>query len=31
LSRLAVPVLYYLVARRGHAAKLQRQGLSEEN
>ena len=26
LSRLAVPVLYYLVARRGHAANLQRQG-----
>jgi multidrug efflux pump subunit AcrB len=25
LSRLAVPVLYYLVARRGHAANLQRQ------
>ncbi|HJV48169.1 MAG TPA: efflux RND transporter permease subunit [Geothrix sp.] len=25
LSRLAVPVLYYLVARRGHAAELQRQ------
>jgi len=27
LSRLAVPVLYYLVARRGHAAELQRQAL----
>ncbi|MFN7957186.1 MAG: efflux RND transporter permease subunit [Holophagaceae bacterium] len=26
LSRMAVPVLYYLVARRGHAAELQRQG-----
>jgi multidrug efflux pump subunit AcrB len=26
LSRLAVPVLYYLVARRGHAANLHRQG-----
>ena len=26
LSRIAVPVLYYLVARRGHAAHLQRQG-----
>ncbi|HEX4845122.1 MAG TPA: efflux RND transporter permease subunit, partial [Geothrix sp.] len=26
LSRIAVPVLYYLVARRGHAANLQRQG-----
>jgi multidrug efflux pump subunit AcrB len=25
LSRLAVPVLYFLVARRGHAANLQRQ------
>jgi multidrug efflux pump subunit AcrB len=25
LSRIAVPVLYYLVARRGHAAHLQRQ------
>jgi multidrug efflux pump subunit AcrB len=25
LSRIAVPVLYYLVARRGHAANLQRQ------
>ncbi|GLH73898.1 multidrug transporter AcrB [Geothrix limicola] len=25
LSRIAVPVLYYLVARRGHAAELQRQ------
>ena len=25
LSRMAVPVLYYLVARRGHAAHLQRQ------
>ncbi len=25
LSRIAVPVLYFLVARRGHAAKLQRQ------
>jgi multidrug efflux pump subunit AcrB len=24
LSRIAVPVLYFLVARRGHAAKLQR-------
>jgi multidrug efflux pump subunit AcrB len=27
LSRIAVPVLYYLVARRGHAANLQRQGV----
>ena len=26
LSRIAVPVLYFLVARRGHAANLQRQG-----
>jgi multidrug efflux pump subunit AcrB len=26
LSRLAVPVLYYLVARRGRAAELQREG-----
>jgi len=26
LSRLAVPVLYYLVARRGRAAALQREG-----
>jgi hypothetical protein len=24
LSRIAVPVLYFLVARRGHAANLQR-------
>ncbi|WLT32531.1 efflux RND transporter permease subunit [Geothrix sp. PMB-07] len=33
LSRMAVPVLYYLVARRGHAANLQRQAavsLTEE-
>jgi len=29
LSRLAVPVLYYLVARRGRAADLQRQGARE--
>jgi multidrug efflux pump subunit AcrB len=28
LSRLAVPVLYYLLARRGRAAELQREGLS---
>jgi multidrug efflux pump subunit AcrB len=28
LSRLAVPVLYYLVARRGRAAALQREGAS---
>ena len=28
LSRMAVPVLYYLVARRGRAAELQRQGVS---
>ncbi|MBK8572300.1 MAG: efflux RND transporter permease subunit [Holophagaceae bacterium] len=27
LSRIAVPVLYYLVARRGHAANLQRQAV----
>ncbi|MFL5423388.1 MAG: hypothetical protein ACJ783_00025, partial [Myxococcales bacterium] len=26
LSRLAVPVLYFLVARRGRAAELQREG-----
>ena len=26
LSRMAVPVLYYLVARRGRAATLQREG-----
>ena len=26
LSRIAVPVLYYLVARRGRAAALQREG-----
>jgi multidrug efflux pump subunit AcrB len=28
LSRLAVPVLYYLLARRGRAADLQREGLA---
>jgi multidrug efflux pump subunit AcrB len=27
LSRMAVPVLYYLIARRGRAAQLQREGL----
>jgi hypothetical protein len=26
LSRLAVPILYFLVARRGRAAELQREG-----
>jgi hypothetical protein len=32
LSRLAVPVLYFLVARRGRAAALQREGaLSRES
>ncbi len=31
LSRMAVPVLYYLVARRGRAAELQRQGLATQN
>jgi len=30
LSRMAVPVLYYLVARRGRAAQLQREGASEQ-
>ncbi|BDU77344.1 efflux RND transporter permease subunit [Mesoterricola sediminis] len=30
LSRLAVPVLYYLVARRGRAADLQRKAASQE-
>jgi len=30
LSRLAVPVLYYLVARRGHAAELQRNAVIQE-
>ncbi len=29
LSRMAVPVLYYLVARRGRAAQLQREGAAE--
>ena len=30
LSRYAVPVLYFLVARRGRAAELQREGALEE-
>jgi len=30
LSRLAVPVLYYLVARRGRAAEIQRRAAGEE-
>jgi multidrug efflux pump subunit AcrB len=30
LSRIAVPVLYFLVARRGHAAELQRQASVKE-
>ena len=29
LSRLAVPVLYFLLARRGRAAELQREGLAQ--
>jgi multidrug efflux pump subunit AcrB len=31
LSRFAVPVLYYLTARYGHAALLQRQGAAMRN
>jgi len=31
LSRIAVPVLYFLVARRGRAAELQRQGATQAN
>jgi len=31
LSRLAVPVLYYLVARRGRAEELRQQGLAEQS
>jgi hypothetical protein len=28
LSRLAVPVVYYLIARRGRAEELRREGLA---
>jgi multidrug efflux pump subunit AcrB len=30
LSRMAVPVVYYLIARRGRAAELNREALSPE-
>jgi multidrug efflux pump subunit AcrB len=30
LSRMAVPVVYYLIARRGRAAELNREGLTPE-